>query len=355
LARKLLALAALCACLISQPAARADQTAGEVPTGADSAADAGSIDKDAGNKEADTQKKDMLHGSAEMHTSKDTQGVAWQGAQLYKQGADALNRNNYRAAADWFHRAADCFQQASEDKFQAQALFAEAQSNRLMGHAHDAAKMYQAAIDLFNEYDPLSPYLKPALDELKKCNPSLAGQVNTNQARLQAIARNDRIMTVDRNIVLKGSLSDTGNSDLLAQKATADIPKDYVDKTMHKAFVRMTCLETTELGSNYITAENRWYPLIANGKTTIISAGQSFMAPVIQITINGIKYNVAVDLPDLGTNKRTVFLLTDGMHIVAIDPATEDMWKLNADFKAKHPSFYWSKLTHYKRKPPKVT
>jgi hypothetical protein len=74
------------------------------------------------------------------------------------------------------------------------------------------------------------------------------------------------------------------------------------------------------------------------------------MAPMISIRINGRPYNIAVDLPDLGTSQRTVFLLTDGMHIVAIDPATEDMWKLNADFTGKKPAFTWSKLSHYKRK-----
>src|SRR5579871_1378761 len=117
-------LASLCA--FAPPAAHADQAAENIPTDAESA--------------SSVTKKDMLHGSAEIHT--DAAGAALQGSQLYKQGADALNRQNYRAAADLFHRSAACFEQSGEDKFQAQALFAEAQSNRLMGHVQDAGKLY---------------------------------------------------------------------------------------------------------------------------------------------------------------------------------------------------------------------
>jgi hypothetical protein len=297
----------------------------------------------------------VLKGKAEMSTSRGNPELrAWQASQTYKQAIAALDGKNFKVAANLFKSAAGGFDQAGYEKYQAQALFAEAQSRRMSGQSKEASKCYQAAIDMFNEYDPLSPYLKPALDYLKKVSPNLKGKVDTQKARLDAILIPTRIMTVDRNVVLKGSLTDFGDQKLLAQKATADVPKGYVDETIHKAFIRMTCLETAELGSNYITAENRWYPLIASGKTVILSASNDFLAPSISVKINHRPYNVAVDLPGIGVNKRTVFLLTDGNHLIAIDPSTEDMWSLMSDFSKKQPKFAWKKLIHFKKKPPQT-
>ena len=294
----------------------------------------------------------MLQGKAESISFKDRNFRAWQSSQFYQQGALALDRKNFKLAADLFKRAGNGFDMEGSEKFQAESLFAEAQSRRLLGQTDKASKLYQAAIDLFNEYDPLSPYLKAALDNLKKVSPSLAAQVSRDEARLKALTIPTSIMRVDRNVVLKGGLSDFGSQKLLAQKATSDVQSDYVNKTVHKAFVKMTCLETAELGSNSITAENRWYPLIANGRTVAIGASSDFLAPSISIKINERFYNVAVELPEIGSTKRTVFLLTDGNHIVAIEPSSEDMWSLVGDFKHAEPTFTWKKLKHFKKRKP---
>jgi tetratricopeptide (TPR) repeat protein len=292
----------------------------------------------------------VLQGKAEAVSIREKNMRAFQASQLYKQGALALDKKNYKLAADLFKRAGDGFDMDGSEKFQAQAKFAEAQSRRLLGQTDKASKLFQAAIDLFNEYDPLSPYLKAALDNVKKLSPALTAQVTRDQARLRMLEVPTRIVTVDRNVVLKGGLSDFGSQKLLAQKATSDVQSDYVNKTVHKAFVRMTCLETAELGSNYQTAENRWYPLLASGRTLAIGASQDFLSPSISVKINERFYNVAVDLPDIGSSKRTVFLLTDGSHIVAIEPNSEDMWSLVGDFKHSEPAFTWKKLSHKKAK-----
>lgn len=295
-------------------------------------------------------KSKMLQGKAEATAVKDANLRAWQSSQLYKQGALALDRKDYRSAAALFKRAGDGFDMEGSEKFEAQARFAEAQTRRLLGQTDQSSKCYQAAIDLFNEYDPLSPYLKASLDNLKKVKPALTGQVASQQARLNALMIPTNIMRVDRNVVLKGGLSDFGSAKLLAQRGTADVRSDEINKTVHKAFVRMTCLETAELGSNYLTYENRWYPLIANGRTVAIGASSDFLAPSIKVKINERYYNVDVELPGIGSTKRTVFLLTDGNHIVAIEPNSEDMWSLIGDFKSKEISFSWKKLSHYKPK-----
>jgi tetratricopeptide (TPR) repeat protein len=292
----------------------------------------------------------VLQGKAEAVSIRDKNARALQGSQLYKQGAVAIDKKNYKLAADLFKRSGEAWDMDGSEKFQAQAKFAEAQCQRLLGQTDKAAKTFQAAIDLFNEYDPLSPYLKAALDNLKKLSPTLTAQVNRDQARYRMLEVPTRIVTVDRNVTLKGGLSDFGSANLLAQKATSDVQSEYVNKTIHKAFVRMTCLETAELGSNYQTAENRWYPLLASGRTVAIGASQDFLTPSISVKINERFYNVAIDLPDIGSVKRTVFLLTDGSHIVAIEPNSEDMWNLVGDFKHSEPTFTWKKLSHVHKK-----
>ncbi len=292
----------------------------------------------------------ILQGKAEAISFKERNFRAWQSSQYYQQGALALDRKDIKLAADLFKRAGEGFDMEGSEKFQAEAKFAEAQARRLLGQTEKASKLYQAAIDLFNDYDPLSPYLKAAMDNLKKLSPQLSAKINTDEARLRALTIPTSIMRVDRNVMLKGGLSDFGSQKLLAQKATSDVQTEYVNQTIHKAFVKMTCLETAELGSNSITAENRWYPLIANGRTVAIGASQDFLAPSISIKINERFYTVAVELPEIGSTKKTVFLLTDGMHIVAIEPASEDMWNLVADFKHAEPTFTWKKLKHFKPK-----
>lgn len=325
-----------------------------VPSVASTSDDAVPVEAETTEAQSPEGNSHILHGKAEVTTTaREKNFRAWQSSQFYTQGTLALNAQNFRLAADLFKRAGDGFDQAEYEKFEAEARFAEAQSRRLLGQAKQATKLYQQAIQLFKEYDPLSPYLKPALDDLKIVAPQLAGQVAMEKARLSLLTQPTRIVTVDRDVTLKAGLSEYGSSKLMAQKATSDVSSDYVHDTIHKAFVRMTCLETAELGSNYITAEHRWYPLITSGRTVTIATHSGFTAPEIKVKINARFYYVPLDLPELGTNRRTVFLLTDGSHIIAIDPSTEDMWSLIGDFSQGDAKFSWKKLIHFKpgRKP----
>jgi hypothetical protein len=157
-------------------------------------------------------------------------------------------------------------------------------------------------------------------------------------------------LTVDRNIILKGGISDNGV--ILTDLEHANLDNDFIRKTVYKAFCEMTCLETGALGSNSITAETRWLPLIAKGSIVSFSASSSnFLNPVISVKLNGRYFNVPVDLPGLSPNKRTVYLLTDGSNIIAIDPNKETVWLLTVHFKGSDAEFNWKKLEHRKGKP----
>jgi len=298
-----------------------------------------------------------LEGKAEVNSIKDEKTAAL-AAQAYKQGVMALSSRNGQLAAECFKRAGDLFEAVlGDEKYLAEARYAEAQSRRMIGQIDASSKLYQAAVDLFQEYDPLSPYLKGALDSLKKTNPTLTGKVNQAEAQLQAMKNPTKVMLVDRNIVLKGGVTDSGPIRLIAEKATSDVATAYVTKNVHQAFIKMTCLETAELGSNYNTADARWLPLISNGKTVTLSASSDdYLAPMISVKLNGKMYNVVIDLPDLTASKKTVFLLTDGRNIIAIDPSTEDVWLMLTKFKGTDATFSWKKLNHKKLKPlPRLT
>jgi len=274
--------------------------------------------------------------------------------QIYRQGVVALNANNVRLAAECFKKAGDFLEAiAGQEQFLGQARYAEAQSRMLLGQTDAASHLYQAAIDIMQEYDPLSPYLKGALDTLKKLNPALSGKVARDEARLKALTNPTQIMIVDREVRLKGRINDSGVR-LSAEKATSDVESGYVRNTVHQAFLKMTCLETAELGSNYNTAQARWLPLLANGKTASVTTNSDLNTPSISVKLNGRPYNVLVELPEMSANRRTVFLLTDGSKIIAIDPSTEDVWLMMAKFGGvKGPNFSWKKLNHHKDKRPK--
>src|SRR5262249_12234079 len=155
--------------------------------------------------------------------------------------------------------------------------------------------------------------------------PGLQGRASMAQARLNALNAATSIQSVERDVYLKGGVTtiDTG---IRTGKASTDVTKAFIKKTVLQAFVKMTCLETAELGSNYYTAADRYLPLKANGKALALSATSGFLVPVMRIRLNGRFYNVGIDLPDLGNSRRTVYLVTDGRNVLAIDPATYDVW-----------------------------
>lgn len=298
----------------------------------------------------------ILRGKAEVIEGHDSTLHALEASRMYQRGVLCLSTKRFGVAADCFKAAGDQFALSTgNEKFLAEARFAEAQSRRMLGQKQTATQLYQEAVDLFRQYDPLSPYLKAALDNLNLSGSSLHGRASLEQVRLQALRAATSIQSVERDVYLKGgvtSFDSTGQWH--TGKARSDVTNAFIKKTVLQSFVKMTCLETAELGSNYYTAADRYLPLKANGKTLAISATSGFLVPVIRIRLNGRFYNVGVDLPDLGTSHRTVYLVTDGRNVLAIDPATYDVWKLYAKFNKPNAEFEWKKLTHTKDMPRRI-
>ncbi len=302
----------------------------------------------------------ILRGKAEVNQHLGNNLLAWQAAQIYKQGVGALSANRFALATQYFKLAGDRFAAAGDnEKFLAESRYAEAQSRRLLGQKQLAVPLYQEAISLFKQYDPLSPYLQAAMDNLKMLTPPpLQARVAKTNFQLKALTEISGIQAVDRNITMKGRVTDSDIPHALrAEKAsaTSNVTEGHIKKTVLQAFIKMTCLETAELGSTYYNAVDRYLPLRADGKNVAVAASSGFTAPIINIKINGRYYNVGIDLPDLSSSRRTVYLVTDGKNILAIDPATYDVWKLYIKGKGNSAEFDWKKLTHLKDVPHRIT
>lgn len=306
-----------------------------------------------------------LEGKAEFQQY--TGIAAWQASQNYRQGVAALGVKDYAMAADFFKQAGSGFAVSDgAGKYLAEARFAEGQARRLLKQNAQAAKLFSEAVELFRKYDIGSSYLKAAVDyrnALTKSTP-LSGKVAKNEASLKSLPA--QMDMVDKHVILKGKLTkledgtkiaalkdddffNGGSKRLLPEAAGVDVSDGYVHNTLFKAFAKMNCLEWAELGGNLYTAPDNYFALKANGKTTVIGASDQFWSPVIQLVLNGRQYGICMDLPGMSSYSHNVLVVTDGQHVLAIDPRTYDTWKLTASFSKRHPEFSWSKLTHIKK------
>jgi hypothetical protein len=299
---------------------------------------------------------------------------AWQACQIYRQGVAALTMNNLDLAAQYFKQAGDGFAMSpAQGKFQAESRFAEAQARRLLKQYAQAAKLFACAAELLGKYDPGSPYLKAALSYMNNLpgQRRLHGKASHNESKLRALP----VMAdmVERNLVLKGKITQLddgtkiallkdnefftgGSKRLLPEAAGVDLSDAYVHKTIYKAFVDMDCLEFADLGGNYYTAPDNYKVFKSGGKAVVIGASDQFWGPVLQVAISGRQYGICMDLPGMSTSSHNILVVTDGQHILAIDPRTSDTWKLTASFSGRVPDFSWLKLTHPKKaaKPLKL-
>ncbi len=314
-----------------------------------------------------------LQGRAEVQQDvrRDRNLEAWQASQAYRWGAMSLDVGNLPYAADWFKVAGDGFEASiGEGKFLADARFAEAHSRMMLRQGAKAAPLFEIAARLFRKYDPNSPFLKAslaALQRLPKPGPLQAKIEKFEPTKLNLIALPGQIDKVGRDVPLKSKISKFedgtllaslkdeqffigGKKRLLSQAAALDIGDDYVKKTIYKAFLKMTCLETTALTGNYETATRNYQALKASGRPVAVGAADDINTPVVTLLLNGKNYIVPMDLPGIDRTSRNVLLVTDGQDVLAIDPRTDDTWKLIATFYNQRGDFNWWKLTHTKKR-----
>jgi hypothetical protein len=301
----------------------------------------------------------VLQGGVASFIQKSSEPTA--GVDAYRQGWLALNQKNYNAAANYFNLAANQISNANGvNSYVAEARFAEAQCRRLTGQYDRAKQLYQLSIDLFQEYDPSSKYLKAAVEALRELSKEKPRRT------FKALVPTPGIAKVDNNVVLSAKVTqlDTGVSindfadgdffnrtrGMLPKTAAVNLTEDYTKKTILKAFAKMNCLETTAVGANYYSATSAYRPIKAEGRPIAVGASNDLLCPVAELKLNGQMYKVAMDLPDMSTASKNVLLITDGRTVIAIDPRTSESWKLIANFAHKNPDFSWWKLGAKKKR-----
>ena len=228
-----------------------------------------------------------------------------------------------------------------------------------------AAKIFGMAADLFKRYDPSNPFLKASLARMDDRKPPapLQGKLTHQDVRLRSLP--PQMDTVQRNIPLKGNVTELedgtkvaslhdndfftgGQRRLLPEAAAADIHEGFVKDQILKAFAQMNCLEFAALGGNTYTAPDNYTSLKSGGKPIVIGASDEFWSPSIKLFLNGKQYGISMDLPGMNKYSHNVLVVTDGQHVLALDPRTHDTWKLMAAVakKRKGPEFNWQKLGH---------
>jgi hypothetical protein len=287
----------------------------------------------------------------------------WQASQAYRQGFAAMNANNFAAAANCFKVAGDGFEASGEGVHAGEARFAEAQANKLMRQDAKAAKIFGMAAELFKKYDPSNPFLKASLARMGDKKPPLQGTLTHQDVRLRSLP--PQMDTVQRTIPLKGKVTELddgtkiaslhdndfftgGQRRLLPEAAAADINEGFIKDQILKAFAQMNCLEFAALGGNTYTAPDNYTSLKSGGKPIVIGASEELWSPSIKLFLNRKQYGISMDLPGMNKYSHNVLVVTDGQHVLAIDPRTHDTWKLMAAVakKQKGPEFNWQKLGH---------
>lgn len=297
----------------------------------------------------------------------------WQASQAYQQGFMAMQSNNFAAAADLFKYAGEGFESAGLGRFAGEARYAQAQANKLLKKDAQATKLFGQAAELFKKYDSKSPFFKAAMARMdpRERDRMLQGKATTlasTTAASSTILKSIPAITdtVSRTIPLKGkvtqledgtklaSLKDEefftgGSKRLLPEAAACDVTDLYVKDQVLKSFAEMNCLEFTTLGGNQYTAPDSYGSLKADGKNIVVGTGDDLSTPSIKLSLNGRQYGVSMDLPGKNKYSQNVLVVTDGQHILALDPRTHDTWKLMASFSKKTPEFDWEKLSHIKK------
>ena len=290
--------------------------------------------------------------------------VPMQGFGTYQQAWYALGSKQYAVAANYFQMAGDQMEATGgESRFLAEARFAEAQTRKLMGQYDRSIALYRRSIEIFQNCDPNSFYLKAAQDALKDMTKPLKAEIKKTNLPLKAMpipgienVSSDVQLTAQATCLDTGVSVDTLHSGdffnrsrgTLPMTAAVDISDDYSKKVIHSAFLKMNCLETGAVGATNYTAALFYKPITSNGKPIAVGAGSDLLCPTAEIRINGKNYKIPMDLPHISPNSRNVMLVTDAKHVLAIDPRTNEAWKLCANFTKKIPDFSWWKLGRQK-------
>ena len=262
--------------------------------------------------------------------------------QSFEEGMAEIDKKNYAAAAHLLKIAAAHFGHGFE-KDKAESLYFEAGCRVMIGEKDEAANLYRMAWDLFEKYDPRNPYKETAISQL--CDLTYNRLRAEKQQKLDAVALKRAQILVDQNIVLEGRVEQGA-----VPGALVVVDKRLIPAYVQRSFFQMTCLETTELGSNATNAQYRWSPMQVYTKPAAFGIASGFSDPFVKIKVNGRQYSVKINLPNLRPGLRKIILITNKEKVCAIDLDAADTWllQMKRERDGSISSLSWRKLTHKK-------
>ncbi len=143
------------------------------------------------------------------------------------------------------------------------------------------------------------------------------------------------------------ALFDSEPKRLIPGSATVNLTDGYVKDTLLKAFAQMDCLEFASVGANNRTAPEVYRSLSYGGRKIAVGASRSMSnSPMLHLTVGGRPMAVVMTLPGLLNSSQNVVVVTDGEHVLAIDPQSGDSWELKVQHASTSRTSKWLKLTH---------
>ncbi|MBX9669219.1 MAG: hypothetical protein K2X93_16460 [Candidatus Obscuribacterales bacterium] len=284
---------------------------------------------------------------------------------LYKQALKSINEEDYGRAVFYLKDLNAQLAEEGYEPYLAECTYLEAGCHQLLNRMNAAVDTYRKAFELFEKFDAQNPLKNKAwhqYSELKK----LKAQEGVQQVSLQAGIDQTKLLAgiqkkhvplvsqrgrfaIDPDALLV--VNDNNRGALLEVNDRTVLPK-----IVKECFSEMSCLETAEIGSNVTNAEDRWFPLMVQGKSAAFSMNGSGH-PTFRANVNGRSYLFDVILPDLASGIRKVLLVTNKEKICAVDVDSFDTWLLRMQRAndGRVTTARWYKLEHKKNHAPFVS
>lgn len=284
---------------------------------------------------------------------------------LYKQALKSINEEDYGRAVYYLKDLNAQLADEGYEPYLAECTYLEAGCHQMLNRMNAAVDMYRKAFELFEKFDAQNPLKNKAwhqYSELKK----LKAQEGVQQVRLQAGIDQTKLLAgiQKRHVPLvsqRGRFAIDPDALLVVNDNNRGALLEVNDRTVlpkivKECFSEMSCLETAEIGSNVTNAEDRWFPLMVQGKSAAFSMNGSGH-PTFRASVNGRSYLFDVILPDLASGVRKVLLVTNKEKICAVDVDSFDTWLLRMQRAndGRVTTARWYKLDHKKNHAPFVS
>ena len=366
-----LALVAVCALVLTAPAAEAKKKRAELPVEESApAAEKPESAKDGSEAPAESSgapsEESLVQPDVDnappslippLQGKTEVMELILEDQSLYKQAMIAIDKEDFGKAIIYLQELIPQLGEGYEP-YRAECMYYEAGCHQMLNRMNAAMDTYKKAFELFEKYDSSNPLRLRAWTQLTSLNPkALQGKLDQNV--LQGKVDQHNINLVPQ----KALIAIDPNAVLEVRDNNRNIPvldvndRQVLPVIVKECFSDMTCLETAEIGSNVTNADTRWMPLMASGRTAAFGLESGGGHPAFRVKVNGRSYLFDVILPEMAEGQRKILLVTNHEKICAVDVDSFDTWLLRMG-RAKDgriTTARWYKLTHKKNIAPTIS